>query len=434
MPAQLKKASLIQNLSSENKVILENFFSLSFLQIANYILPLITLPYLVRVLGVANFGLIAFAQSFTQYFIMFTDYGFVLTATREISIYKGNLDKISEVFSSVMMVKFIIAAFSFIILCFIVFFIPKFTANIMVYFLFFGVVIGNILFPTWLFQGMENMKFITIINVLIKMIFTVAVFIFIKTKSDFVYLPLLYSLGYLSGGILSLYIVFRYLGVYFKMPNYENILHYLKDGWQVFVSMIFINLCGATNTLILGFFASNTIVGYYAAAEKLIITVASLFNPIYQAVYPHIAQVAHLSADKAIIKIRKLIAILMPIFIAFFLSFFLFAKQIVLLIFGHEFTPAILLVRIMSPLLVLIPISYVMANLTLIPLKLDRYFLRAYLGGAFLNLALLFFTISILRQGAMGAAMANLTTQLILTTGFYLILRMRDIKIIHYSF
>ena len=137
----------------ERKIVLGNFIPLTTLQGISYILPLVVLPYLIRVIGIEKFGLIAFAQALVQYFMILTDYGFSLSATRSIALIGEHKEKTSALFSSVMTVKLIFAAISFLILCTLLYFIPRFRAEWLIYVLSFGSVIGSTLFPVWFFQG-----------------------------------------------------------------------------------------------------------------------------------------------------------------------------------------------------------------------------------------------------------------------------------------
>ena len=120
--------------TKDKKRLLSNFFSLSSLQVASYIFPLITLPYLVRVLGPSKYGLVAFAQAFIGYFQILTNYGFGLSATREISIHRDNEEKVAEIFSSVLTIQLLLALISFIIMFAIVFIFKKFSKDWLLYF------------------------------------------------------------------------------------------------------------------------------------------------------------------------------------------------------------------------------------------------------------------------------------------------------------
>jgi PST family polysaccharide transporter len=278
----------------------ENFLSLSFLQFANYIFPLINLPYLVRVLGPEKYGLIAFAQAFIGYFQILTDYGFNLSATREISINRENKEKVSEIFSSVMIIKFFLLLLSLGLMTIIVFSFKKFRQDWLIYYLAFGMVLGQTLFPIWFFQGMERMRYITFLNVLAKLIFTIAIFIFVKRSSDYLYVPLLNSLGFIVAGILALWIVFKDFGIRFKIVDADNIYKHLKDGWKIFLSVVSGNIYGQGHTFILGLLTSNKLVGYYAAAHRIVAALVSFSQPVAQSIFPYLAR---LGEDKSKIKL-----------------------------------------------------------------------------------------------------------------------------------
>jgi len=335
-------------LSADKKRLIENFFSLTILQGVNYILPLITLPYLVRVLGPEKFGLIAFAQAFIQYFNILTDYGFNLSATREISIHRENKEKVSEVFSSVMIIKFILLILSFVIITIIVFSFEKFRRNWLIYYLAFGMVIGQAIFPVWFFQGMEKMKYITFLNVTAKLIFTISTFAFIHKTSDYIYVPLLNSLGFLTSGFLAVWVIIRNFNVRIYVPHLRVLIKYLKDSSQYFLSRVSVSIYTSTNAFVLGLFTNNKVVGYYSIAEKLYIALQQLYYPLVSTLYPYVAHKKNVHLYRKIFKLSILINVII-VFILFILS-----NYIIEIVFGNELevSAKVLKILLLSALIV----------------------------------------------------------------------------------
>ena len=323
----------IKNIANteDKKRLASNFFSLSVLQIFSYVLPLLTLPYLVRVLGVETFGLVAFATAFITFFNILVDYGFNLSATREVSIHRENKDKITEIYSSVLSIKFILIFVSFVILSFVVFTFEKFSSHALLYFITFISVIGQALFPIWYFQGMERMKYITIINIFSKVVFTIAIFVFVHEESDYLMVPLLTGLGILIGSLYALYIIKKDFNQSFVWQNIETMKIHFKDSSQFFLSRVSVSIYTSANAFVLGLFTNNTMVGYYSIAEKLYMAIQSLYGPITQALYPYVAKERNIKLFKKIFYSVVGLNILGVVFLYFFGEYifaFLFTKEI----------------------------------------------------------------------------------------------------------
>ena len=415
-------------LSADKKRLLENFLSLSILQGVNYILPLITLPYLVRVLGPEKFGLIAFAQAFIQYFNILTDYGFNLSATREISIHRENKEKISEIFSSVMIIKFTLLVLSFIVMTIIVFSFEKFRKDWLVYYLAFGVVIGQVLFPVWFFQGMEKMKYITFLNIVAKSIFTVSIFVFIHKVSDYIYVLLINSLGFLIAGALAIWIVFQNFELILTFPKFELLKYQLKEGWYIFISTVAISLYTISNTFILGLFTNNTIVGYYSAAEKIVKAVQRLLTPASQTIYPHISKLVKESKERGLQFIQKVTFLIGGISFLLSVSIFIFADLIVKLLLGNQYTESVIVLKILSFLPFIIALSNIFGIQTMLTFNYKEAFSKILVSASIINILLAIVLVPLYQH--VGISFAVLISEIFVTVSMFVYLQKKGIKVL----
>lgn len=342
----------------ERKVVISNITSLSTLQAVTYLLPVVILPYLFRVIGPEKFGLISFAQAFVQYFMIITDYGFNISATKEISLCREEHAKVCKAFSSVMTVKIALAFISLLVMGVIVYFIPKFRNDWLVYGLSFGAVVGNTLFPLWFFQGTEKMKYIANLNIAGGVILACLIFFFIKGPQDYLKVPLIYSLVFLTTGVLGQYTVFRRFGVSFKFQGYKNVRQQLKAGWDIFISIAAINAYTTTRVFTVGLLTNNTITGFYSIAEKI----ATLFQTFpltsfSQALFPRLSKIFHKNKNKAFKIMHKLQQISINVALICLPLVLIFAHLIVRLVCGGDYPQTVLSLR-----LLLISVFFISAN------------------------------------------------------------------------
>ena len=328
--------------------VVKNAFLLSGLQVISYLIPIIVIPYIFRVLGPEKFGLIAFAEAFIQYFMITTDYAFNISATKEVSLAEGNNTRISKIFSAVMVAKIILLMLSGLILALIVSYVPKFRHDQLLYVLGFGAVIGNALFPSWLFQGIEKMKYIVQVKMAGEFAFAVSILAFIRGPEDYLLIPLLNSIIFLATGLIGLIVVFGQLKLAFKFPDLKTVKHQFAAGKNLFFSIVAINAYTTTRVFTVGLLTNNTLTGFYSIAEK-IANIAQTFplSSFSQAIFPRLSHIYRKSSSMAFELMRQVQQITVNLSLLTFPLIILFAPAIIRLICGGDYHVAVLTLRLL---------------------------------------------------------------------------------------
>lgn len=336
--------------SKETKNLLSNFFSLSVLQVASYVFPLITLPYLAKVIGVEKFGEIAFSSAVMIYFQTLVDYGFIFSAVRDIARCKDNKQAVSEIYSRVMWARFLLTVVAFIFLVILIILVPKFYEMRLILLLSFLLVPGHAMFPEWLFQALEKMKYITIFNVLVKLFFTISIFLFVKEKSDYILQPIFTALGFIVSGILSMLIIYKW-GIRLQKTSWKIIWQAIKSNTDLFINQLVPNLYNSLSVLLLGFYHGSIANGIFDAGNKFNSIVSSFISIVSRTFFPFLAR----KKEKHYIIVR--INMIVSISIACLLC--VFSSSLISLFFSEEYNSAIIVLRITAISLIGLALSNV---------------------------------------------------------------------------
>jgi len=417
------------SLLSRNNVLFKNFTSLSILQLSNYIIPFITFPYLVRILGPENFGLLNFAIISVSYFAIITDYGFHLSATQEISINRQNTEKINEIVSVVIFTKVFLFSVSAVVFFLFLFIIPKFCANYLLFLVSFISVMGNVLMVNWFFQGIEKMQFITIINIIVKVLYVISIFMLVKYQDDIILAAAINSIANLLIGTMSILFAINHFKIRIKIPQYVQIKHQLINGMYIFLSNVSISLYTITTPFILGFLSGDIAVGYYVAADKIRHAVQSMFSTFSQTIYPHSSYLFSKSKRQAINFLKKYLFFIVIISFVISLFVFLFAEDIVLIILGREYLRSILILKILAFLPTIIMLSNVFGIQTMLNTGFKKQFFLILFIAGIINIIILFFLIP--KYSEIGAAISLLLVEIFVTSAFFAFLYYKRNKLLN---
>lgn len=338
------------NKSKDGKTVFANFGYLSLLQVAGYVFPLISMPYLARVIGADGFGKIAFASAIVVWIQTISDWGFNLTATRDVAQNRDNKELVSRIFSNVLWARSVLTLLSGIILLLVVLLVPYLRENADIIFVTFLLVPGYILFPEWFFQAIEKMKYTTFFNLLLKLVFTVAVFVFIHKREDYLMQPLLTTIGYLLCGFGALYLIFKKWGYTLHKPQWSEIFKTIRNSTDVFINNLMPNLYNSFSVMLLGFFGGSTANGIYDGGNRFPVIFYQFQSVLSRAFYPFLSRrpdkhsfYAKLNIVSALIGAVFLI-LLSPLFIKIML--------------GDEFEKSVVVMQILSFSVVFLAMDY----------------------------------------------------------------------------
>lgn len=295
-----------------NEKIVRNAGYLSIIEVIRLVMPFVALPYIISTVGADNYGLTVFAQTIISYFTIFINWGLDISAVKDVSVNRNDSQKLNRVVSTVLGIKFILFLSSFVVLLVCIMAIPFMRGHKWLFIYAFLSCLSEILFPVWFYQGIEKMKYLTLIRITAIIFYTISVFLFIHVPADYEKVVLLQSLGNVIAGCLSLYMLLVVNKVRFLLPDYQYIKSTFVGSFPFFMSRVSVIFNNTIAKTVSGIFFTMESVAAFDLAQKIATAALIPMKMMNQAVYPHIAK------TKSVVFVRKYLTfdILLSLFIA----------------------------------------------------------------------------------------------------------------------
>lgn len=268
------------------RAIIKNIISLSALKMVDLLIPLIVIPYLIITVGKENYGIYAFAYTLIFYFLNITQYGFSLSAVKKIAIIREDKKKLADYFNQILSTKLFLTVTTIIIILLLTVIVPKFRDNNIVILFVSLMLIGDCFTPIWYFQGIEKMQFITFANIISKLSYLVFVYFLINEKSDYIYIGLYQSIGFILSGIISITYIIKYHKIKLEIKGFTAIKESLKEGFSSFLTLTIPTLYANTSIFLLGMFTPFQNVTLLEAGTKVSSVFSVFSNILARALYP----------------------------------------------------------------------------------------------------------------------------------------------------
>lgn len=332
------------NIEVNEKKIVKNTSMLYLLNIAKIVFPLITLPYLTRVLSVETYGVVAYVKAFMQYMQLVVDFGFLLSGTKDIALAFGDQEKINHEVGDIFVARILLCVIAFVALMIAVLFIPILGQNLLYTILSYGSVFLTVFLMDFYFRGIERMEIITIRFVIMRGVAALLTFVFVKSDADILWIPILSIVGSLLA-IILVWVQLRKFGVKISPQGLIPALNKLKESFVYFASNMATTAFNALNTLLIGIFLDPASVAYWSICIQMTGAVQAFYTPIAGGIYPQMVRTKKRSL------LQKIIKIFIPIIVLGCVITLVFAKYVLLIVAGEKYVEAVNVLRILTPVM-----------------------------------------------------------------------------------
>ena len=369
-------------------MLFRNAAALYGVQACRKLIPLISIPYLARVLGPEGWGNVAFVQALGEFIVMVVEFGFTLSSTREIAQKRGSRTACGEVVAGTFGAQAGLSLLAVFGALLVATQIPLLREHprLLAAGLFYGVMQG--VAPLWFFQGLERMMLAGSLEIFSKIAALAGLLLFVHQPGDEWLVLALQGLAPGVSTVAGIWLAYRMVPL--RLPTLAQVRHSLALGWPMFLIRSSASLYGVANVFVLGLFAPAAIVGYYASAEKIVKAGCGLLLPIRESLYPRLSQLAIHSPEENH-RLTKLGALLMGGGgLALGLCTFAGAPWIAHILLGRGFDPVIPVLRILALLPVIIALTDSVGMQYLLPRGRESIVNRVVLSGGLVSLALAF--------------------------------------------
>lgn len=382
---------------------------------SNLVFPLVTFPYVTRIMGPETLGLFNYVSAIVAYFILFACLGFPLYGTREIAQSKDEPKKMQAVTNAIFTSSALACLVVYVVYFVASLFLANNTDEFWIYtVLGFSILLSCISFD-WFYQGIEDFKFITIRSIIIKIISIGCLFVFVKSKNDILYYAILTIAGTCGNNIWNLVRINKYIKLKFSL---QDCWKHTKGAMMFFLGGIIVSLYTNLNGVMVGALGTMAAVAFFTTGNKVVNLVMTMLGSVVSSIMPRMSFLLKSGDESQALELqRKTLNLLYYISIPMTVGMVVLAHPVIMIFGGQEFKPAVVVMQILSPLLVIVTLSQFLANQILVPLHLEKYNNYCVLGGAIVNLALNFLLIP--KFAEVGVAVSVLLSETVVTLMFF---------------